>query len=442
MIRRYTILILLFTLLATCFAGRGYAQINDSDTYGTSKGQRQRARAERKKLKREYKERLRRLDEPVIVKKVPVAKKKYIVEYPQTTIKSRYRIDVLVQMYLDDLVKGGNVTYKDRIPDKAKPGMAFYQGINMAADSLKKAGFKIDIYIHDIASAAEASNELVAKGILDSSDLIIGAVPVTDIPVLADLAGSKHINFVSTLCAVDGNVKNNAYFTMLQPSLKAHCEWIANTVVNRSAGKNILLLYRKTVEADSLAWKDIVNTDTFHKAEIQKISCKTLPTPEKLAAHIDTGKTNIVVMPILDNVYTDSILKLLATTFPSTHFDVYGMPTWNVMSAAKKKAMSNVSIYLTVPFRCNPASPTAKYIARTFKKDYGGKPTEMVYRGYETMFWYANLLKQYGTIFNEHYADNAFAPFTNFEVKPQWDKDGNLLYNENVHVIPSDIQAY
>jgi Periplasmic binding protein len=441
MTKRYTILILLFSLLATGFAGSTYAQTNDSDTYVTSKEQRQRERAERKKLKKENKERLRRLDEPV-VKKATVTKKKYIVEYPQTTIKNRYRIDVLVQMYLDDLVKGGNVTYKDRIPDKAKPGMAFYQGINMAADSLKKAGFKIDIYIHDIASAAEASGLLVSKGILDSADLIIGAVPVTDIPVLADLAGSKNINFVSTLSAVDGNVKSNAYFTMLQPSLKAHCEWIANTVVNRSAGKNILLLYRKTVESDSLAWKDVVNTDTFHKAEIQKVSCKTLPSLEKLAAHIDTGKTNIVVMPILDNVYADSILKLLATNFPATHFEVYGMPTWNVMSAAKKKALPNISVYLTVSFRCNPASPTAKYIARTFKKDYGGKPSEMVYRGYETMFWYANLLKRYGTVFNEHYADNASAPFTNFEVKPQWDKDGDILYNENVHVMPSDIQAY
>ena len=428
MIRR-TALILLLTILATGVARHVCAQDVRPGELST-KEQRQRDRDERRKLKREYKEKLRHIDDPV-VKTAPVIKKKIVLEYPQTTLKGRYRIDVLMQMYLDDLVKGSNVTYKDKIPDKAQPGMAFYQGLNMAADSLKKAGFKIDIYVHDIASAAERPDMLVSKGILDSADLIIGAVPASDIAVIAEFANNKHINFISALAPSDGGVKNVPYLTILQPTLRTHCEWIATDVISKCAGQKVMIYYRKSVEPDSSAWKYIVNADDINKVDTRKISCKTLPAPEKIKDIIDSGKNNVVILPVLDNIYADSILAMLSANFPQSHFEIYGMPTW---VNTKKRSFPNISIHTTAPFSFDMASASAKYVARTYKKDYGGKPPELVYRGYEAMFWYANLLRQYGTIFNEHYSDNSTTPFTRFEVKPRWDKDGNILYNENTHV--------
>jgi archaellin len=75
-------------------------------------------------------------------------------------------------------------------------------------------------------------------------------------------------------------------------------------------------------------------------------------------------------------------------------------------------------------------------VANGYKKDVGGsKPSDMVYRGYETMYWYTYLLHKYGTIFNEKFSDNAAAPFTRFEVVLKKDKDEKLLYQENKHIV-------
>ena len=52
----------------------------------------------------------------------------------------------------------------------------------------------------------------------------------------------------------------------------------------------------------------------------------------------------------------------------------------------------------------------------------------------EALYWYAYLLQKYGTVYNARLSDNATAPFTKFEVKPQWDAQPNLLYNENEHL--------
>ena len=109
------------------------------------------------------------------------------------------------------------------------------------------------------------------------------------------------------------------------------------------------------------------------------------------------------------------------------------MPSWeDITDLHKAAAFPNFSVTITDPFNFNSASTSGIYIEHNFKKDYSGKPSELVYRGYETLLWYANLLKRYGTIFK--YTDNAPTPFTPFEITPQWDKNNGLLYNENKHL--------
>ena len=363
---------------------------------------------------------------------IPVIRKWQDIEYVPSQKKPRYRIDILAPMYLDELVKNGYAV-KD-IPEKAAPGINFYKGVQIAADTLKKAQFDIDIYVHDVASLLESTDMLVRKNALDSSDLIIGAVPSKDVPALAGYAQLKHINFISALSPSDGNVKDNQYFTMLQPSLKSHCEWIAGDIEKTNAKNKALLLYRTSIPSEENAYKYLTD-DPANASLFEPLPCNTLPHKEQILPLIDTSKTNIVVVSVLDNVYADSLLRVLKKEFSNTHFEVYGMPTWSSMTSISKAGnFPNLTINITLPFSFDILTPQGLYVERVFKKEYGGKPTEMVYRGYETLFWYANLLMRHGTIFNKQYDDNEPAPFTKFEMKPQWDKAGKVLYLENRHL--------
>lgn len=439
MIKRRFVVFTLLTLLAIGIAGNADAQRSKrKESRQARKEQKMKEKVARKKQKLERKAR-RHADwnEPAPqYKKKPVAvKKKRTVNYPPTVFKPRYRVDVLMPMYLDELVKGKSVTFKDRFPEKALPGMSFYEGVMIAADSLKKAGYKIDIYIHDVASVNEASPVLVSKGKLDSADLIIGAVPTTDIPVLADHAKKKQINFISALTASDGGVKGNEFFTLIQPSLKTHCEWIAADIEKKFPGQRVTLLYRNQQTAEENAY-GYFSKVVGGKANYKTVSVNTIPDKEALATVVfDTAKPNIVIVSVLDNAYAETVLKMLARNFPSTHFEVYGMPSWTgISNLHKAAAYPNQAINISTAFHFDPASKTGQYINTKYKNEYGGKPSEMTYRGFEAMFWYAGLLKEYGTIFNENYSDNKNAPFTRFEVKPQWDNAGNILFHENIHV--------
>ncbi len=362
---------------------------------------------------------------------VGVIRKWADIEYVPTVKKAHYRIDILAPLYLDELVKNGYAV-RD-IPEKAQTGLNFYKGIQIAADSLKKANFDIDIFVHDVASLLESTEMLVRKNMLDSSDLIIGAVPSKDIPSLAAYAKVKHINFVSATATVEGIVRDNQYLTVLQPSLHAYCEQILNRVATENKAGAKLLLYRTYLGTENTLLHYFTD-DSAAKSTLSLLSCNTLPKKDAIAALIDPAKVNTIILPVLDNVYADSLLKIFKNEFPNTRFEVYAMPTLATLQGLNKQGMyPNMNIYVTMPFSFDPANASVQYIDKAYKKEYGGKPQEMVYRGYEAMFWYANLLQRHGTIFNKQYSDNEIAPFTRYEIKPHWDADGNVLYMENTH---------
>jgi hypothetical protein len=106
------------------------------------------------------------------------------------------------------------------------------------------------------------------------------------------------------------------------------------------------------------------------------------------------------------------------------------------MSSLKKAGpYPNMAIYVSTPFHYDASTPAAQSLAARYKKAFNvGRPPEMVYRGYETLYWFSFLLDKYGTIFNTKIGDNVVAPFTKFDIKAKWDKENNLFYLENLHL--------
>lgn len=194
-------------------------------------------------------------------------------------------------------------------------------------------------------------------------------------------------------------------------------------------------------QADENAYRYLTE-DNDVNLRFRQLQCNMLPNKEALSNLFDTTKPNIVVASLLDPAAADSLLKELSRDFPGTHFEVYGMPSWTIIPNLRRDhSFPNLSINVTVPFNIDAASPAGKYVSRTYKNNYGGKATEYVYRGFEAMFWYAGLLKQYGTYFNSNYRDNTAAPFTRFEVMQRRDNGGHILYSENTHIFLSKYEA-
>jgi ABC-type branched-subunit amino acid transport system substrate-binding protein len=166
------------------------------------------------------------------------------------------------------------------------------------------------------------------------------------------------------------------------------------------------------------------------------VQVNQLPARQQLRPLLDSNGSNVVIVGVVDVTYAENLLRHLNALFPQFKFEVYGMPSWSTMASLRKAGnYTNMTIYVTTPFHYDSSTPAAQSLADEYKKAFNiGKPGEMVYRGYETMYWYAYLLNKYGTIFNTHVADNVGVPFTKFDIKTKWDTDNNLFYQENLNL--------
>lgn len=362
------------------------------------------------------------------VKETP--KKKREVTYPKTVIKDRYRVDFLLPLYLNDLVKNDKPVYKDRIPEKAQTGVNFYEGVKLAVDTLNKMGYEIDVHIHDITEVGHTPEALVKSNALAESDLIIGAVQSYQIKPVADYAKKKQINFISALSPADADILGNPYFTITQPTLVTHIKKLRASVLKKYPDSDIFLFYRTDPSVDSTAYKYAFEDEEKH---FKRVQINLPPTQMHLQKIFDSTHVNVIMMPILDYSYAQNILEDLYKWFPSYSFEVYGVPSWKGMSKLRQTdAYPNVTILFSVPFHFEITNSFTSNFNTIYKNEFGGRPTEMTFRGYETTMWYAYLLKRYGNIFNEKIQDNLMT-ISKYDIQPQWTENNDLMYNENVH---------
>lgn len=400
------------------------------DALAQSRRQRRKDKERLEKVKQYRQEHPQATDRKPITKPKPAPPKKDF-EYPQSVVKDKYRIDVLAPLYLSELVQDGKVR-GGRLPDKVMPYLKFYEGLLIATDTLKKLGYKIDIFVYDVSDELESPATLVNTDAFAGSDMILGILSSNDFPLVANYARKHNINFVSALSPSNQGVTDNPYFTMLQPSLESHCSAIEGFIYKKYGNISPILMYRSKVTVDSIASSYFWERGAM---EYRKLQCDVLPERDKILPMLVKDQKNIILVPILSDKYAESMITKLYEWFPDYEFEVWGMPSWDNMASLKKSdAYPNVVVYFTNPYHFDPTTASGQAVVNAYKKKFGGKPDNMVFRGYETMFWYSYLLKKYGNIFNVQLWDNGGAPFTRFDVKLVKDAQGKLMYYENKHV--------
>ncbi len=357
--------------------------------------------------------------------------KKEEFSFPKTEKKEKYRMDILLPIDLDALAPNSVLVRKGRQSESIQPYINFYEGVKLASEFLSNENVHLDIYIHD-----EKNNKLDIEKIksdkeLDKSDLLIGLVHSRTIPTLANFAKENRINFISAFSPSDAGVQSNPYFHVIQPTLNTHVAYIANYVKQEYVKNPKFIFYRNEprekemhdlIKSNFKADKDLLNFD---------ISYASLSV-EALKIIFSATETNIVFVPILHPKEAEKVINAINVLPDNYKFEIFGLPSWNAMAGLKNKQFgSNISIYLSTPFYYDQQTAIGKKIATDYKAKYGGTPSEMVFRGYETIVWYAYLLKEYGTIFNEHLEDVSRAPFTTYKVKPTLNDKNVIDYYEN-----------
>ncbi len=128
----------------------------------------------------------------------------------------------------------------------------FWEGAQLAVDSLRKEGVKIEVMVYDTRSTTKNFNDLLTSDEVRNADLLIGHVNVNEAAQLANLAGQLNVPFINANLPNEAGVSNNPNYVMLNSTLFTHCNGIYKFLQRNYSVSNIIVFRKKGATEDRL----------------------------------------------------------------------------------------------------------------------------------------------------------------------------------------------
>lgn len=329
-----------------------------------------------------------------------------------------FKVAIFSPLYLDSAFLGDSYRYNKSFPRFTLQGFEFIQGVQLALDSMKFFGGNITSEIFDSKSYTAPIPALISQKILDSVNLIIGNVKDAEYLQLANFAKEKNIPFISATYPNDAGVTANPFVTILNPTLKAHCEAIYSYILQNHGSSNVVLVRKSGVQEDRVA-QYIKSINRQDGKDLIKIKTLFLDSAAQLKSYLDSGKRTILLCGSLNEAFAAKVLQAAATYNAKYPSMLFGMPNWERFSIIKKPTTTNsYPVYITTPYLNERQDEKSKWILNYYLTQFQGIPSDLVFKGYETAFTFINLLVKHPVDFMSHIEDNNDKVFTDFTIKP------------------------
>lgn len=342
------------------------------------------------------------------------------------------RIAVLAPLYIYSAFDG--YTYKlgtTSIPKYILPGLEFYNGVMLAVEHLQKENANVEVWVYDTKKSAADLNALLKTMDLTNFNLLIGSFNnVNEQKFFADFAALKNIPLISATYPNDALLKTNPFFVMLNPTIQTHVNGIFNYVSRQYANNsNILFVTRKGQFEDRLR-KQFNALNAGKKINYKVIEIKDDGTTD-MDLYLDSTVQNIVIAGSLNETFAANLVSSL-NAFSNYRSTIIGMPNWDGIKGLDRTTGNNIEIVYSTPFNYPAGNANFNNLFENYKEKYFSRPSDMVFKAYETMYRFAKLLERHKNNLLNNLSDPSFNVWNTFSVEP--------VKNDNNSIAPDYLE--
>jgi ABC-type branched-subunit amino acid transport system substrate-binding protein len=348
------------------------------------------------------------------------------------------KIAVFAPVYLDSAFAGDVYKLgKNTFPKNMLPGLDFYNGVMMAVDSLNAENASVEVLFYDSKSPQAAAEALGTDPNLQQLSLIIASFNTrSEVKPLADLAMAQHIPLISSTYPNDGGITANPWFVMVNPRLSTHIEAIYK-YLHRSYPTDQVILFRKKGNAEDLIQYTL--TDMNSKTAGIPLKLKTVELPDAFSVsqvmrQLDSTRPNIVVCGSLDEAFGTNLARVIST-LKSYQVSLVGMPTWDGVRDMGR----NVDLVYSTPYNLTRTDKLSQLLSAKYQSLYAARPSDMFFKGYESMYHFTKLLLKHGDALINNLSDKSYKQFADFDIQPVGSGKENLptdyLENKKIYFI-------
>jgi hypothetical protein len=351
--------------------------------------------------------------------------------------ETKQRIAIFAPLYLDSAFDAsGNYRFVDGLPKYINPGLEFYEGAQLALDSLAAEGAPLEVFVFDTRAAGKNLKQQLEEAKADSVQLILGYnATVSELQQMAFSSQEMKVPFINVNLPNDGGVYENPYLVLLNSTLKTHIEAMYH-YIQKYYPLDELIVFRKKGQLEDLIRSYIDDAGKSTLGVPLKLKYADLTdsfTVNQLTTHLDSNRHSLCIAGSLDENFGKRLAQQLAAVSGQYPLTLMGMPTFdNFASDFADKEFKGLEIIYSTPFY-NPRTDTvSKKIIEWYNKKMFARPSDMVMRGYEATWRFANLLLRYKKDIASNISRKEYNVFRELDIQPMMNKKKLTLdYFEN-----------
>ncbi len=374
---------------------------------------------------------------------------------PVKDLQGSLNVAVLLPFYLREnsvrvdidssrVVRGKKI-YKEisRKEDWIYPGslgyIEMYDGILLAADTLRSLGVNLNLYAYDIRSDSVALERLIIQGKLDGMDLIIGPVYSTNLAIVASYARNKGIPVVSPVTLMNNYLlSGNPTLFMPNSSLEVAQRTIAKKI-SENPEDNIVLIHTDSTGTndDVRRFKNMIFSELSYKIAYDDIKFKEFlfysrsmfnnDSINRLSHALSDQHENIIIIASEDPPVISETIDDIYALSKKFNVKVFGYPVIRDMENLDLKELFDMGVLVYSPYWIDYSRADVKRFNTVFRKKFLTEPTEMSYawQGYDIAYYFISGLALDGKEFIVHpEMHNPDLLQTEYEFMKKWPGDG------------------
>jgi len=352
-----------------------------------------------------------------LINRFKLERKDFIPEAPKTFHKDRYAVALLLPFMLDEL---------DASPGKKRNQIVleFYEGIQLALDSLNSNGALIDVRVYDTEAGLSHLGRILQSQELKNADLVVGPLYPSENQIVQDFSLANQVNVVNPFSNNTDLIAENPYAYLFQPSSETLGRRAAEYIAANGRNKLCMVLsgtFKKdSVLAASFMEKatelgiQIVAHRSFKKEDAAEIM-NILATPTeydefKYPSQFTLRKDSIASIFVASD---DPLLYTKVISSIETRGDsilVVGSENWIDDTAVAFEKYQNLGVIFAAPNFVSATNPRRARFVSDYLSRYGRAPSKVSQLGFEMMIFYGNQLKKNGVYFQEGLNNIEFIP--------------------------------
>jgi hypothetical protein len=288
-----------------------------------------------------------------------------------------------------------------------------YEGILLAADTLRSLGMNINITPFDIRSDTLALSELLISGKLADMDLIIGPVYSYNLTKVAAYARNLNIPVVSPVPLFN----NDALFENPTLFLASSSLEIAQNAIARQISEfpdnNIVFIHADSLGTDSEVkkFKNSIFKELNYKIPYEEIKFKEITfysrsmfgndSINRLSHALSTHTNNIVIIASEDPPVISETLQDIHGLSRKFNVNVFGYPVMRELDNLDPKYLFEMNMSVYSSNWIDYSKDDVKQFNSDFRRKFLTEPTEHSYswQGYDIVYYFLSGLAIHGNNF-------------------------------------------